>query len=90
MKNSFKFNFLKSKIIKKHGKLISGPSAYLVSGALINQRKIIKIMLMKIDKSYLFIIFFVLYFLKKLIIKSRRLDVTMIIAPICNNAALKK
>ena len=89
IKNSFKFNFLKSKIIKKHGRLIRGPNAYLVSGALINHKKIMIVKEVNIKKLDILIIFFDLYFLRKLIIANKVIVDTIIAAPIAIMLHLK-
>ena len=87
--NLIKFKLFKRIIINKHGRLIIGPNAYLVSGALINQRKIIKIKQKNNHKSSILKKLECEFFFLKIINKNNTDDKIINIEPICNNAALK-
>jgi hypothetical protein len=66
-----------------------GPKAYLVSGALMNQRKIIKIKQNINHKSAILKKLLCEFFFINIINKNNTNDKIINIEPICNNAALK-
>ena len=66
-----------------------GPNAYLVSGALINQRKMIKIKQNIKHKSAMLKKLLCDFFLINITNKNNTNEKIINIEPICNNAALK-